>query len=38
MEAQGGTFALHDVQGSSKILGGAYQGAVVQVSPVEAET
>ncbi len=38
MEAQGGTFALHNVQGSSKVLWGAHQGAVVQVPHVEAET
>ncbi len=37
MEAQGGTFALQDVQSSSKVLWGAHQGAVVQVPHVEAE-
>ena len=37
MEAQGRTFALDNAQGSSEILWGAHQGAVIQVLRVEAE-
>ena len=37
VEAQRRTFAFHDAQGSSEILWGVHQGAVVQVPHVEAE-